>query len=503
MHDPHVPVLAAHLGPGEPELVAQEVREERPRLDLGRCGASPLTRTETRTRGGAAAGGGGRRAEARAVEVGRRVAEAAHARPAWTSARRVSSATSARGWSPSTSVRGQRGGLGGGRAVAQGALGGRRAATRRGHAMPAARPRSPRVRRRARRPRPRRRSRRRVRAYSTNAVRAPGGSGGTSMRSAARAARARASRPPRAGRPAARRGPVVVTKRASSAASAHTSSARGSACATEPPTVPRERVAGCPTWRSAWRSSGQCSATSGAFERRLAHGRADPEHAVGAPDQARDAVDVHEPRGPHEPPVQQRHEALPAREHLRVVGRARATAASHESTATYSNGAGFTARLRVASHGEPGRGDTGRDAGPGSRRARRRRRGSSSTTSPWSTWTSSAWPVRRTVCALARAAVDGGAGVVVDLLEHGEDAVRRRGGGAGRAARPRSSQRLPDLLGGVRRVQVAPDHVRQRVGDRRRARRSRRSRRRPSRRAGSAATATPRTRWRSPGSRPR
>ena len=51
-------------------------------------------------------------------------------------------------------------------------------------------------------------------------------------------------------------------KSASSAVSATGNSAAGSAWATEPPTVPRLRIAGWATWRTAWASSGQPSATT-------------------------------------------------------------------------------------------------------------------------------------------------------------------------------------------------------------------------------------------------
>ena len=53
----------------------------------------------------------------------------------------------------------------------------------------------------------------------------------------------------------------LVCTRASSACSASGSCARGSPNATEPPTVPRERVPGWPTWRTAWASRGQWRAT--------------------------------------------------------------------------------------------------------------------------------------------------------------------------------------------------------------------------------------------------
>ena len=51
-------------------------------------------------------------------------------------------------------------------------------------------------------------------------------------------------------------------KRASSAVRATGSSAAGSAWATDPPTVPRLRIAGWATWRTAWMSSGHPRATT-------------------------------------------------------------------------------------------------------------------------------------------------------------------------------------------------------------------------------------------------
>ena len=123
---------------------------------------------------------------------------------------------------------------------------------------------------------------------------------------AARARRTRCAR--RAGaagarsRPATRRAIAVVSgpknsraasvprsssKRASSAAARRAARARGSACATEPPTVPRARIAACPTCRTACASSGQWRGDERrALERCLAHGRADPQRAVGAPEHA-------------------------------------------------------------------------------------------------------------------------------------------------------------------------------------------------------------------------
>ena len=70
-------------------------------------------------------------------------------------------------------------------------------------------------------------------------------------------------------------------KRASSAVSATGSSAAGSACATEPPTVPRFRIW---TWPDEAHRLGQerraCRRHRRALERRLAGHRADPERAV-------------------------------------------------------------------------------------------------------------------------------------------------------------------------------------------------------------------------------
>ena len=277
-----------------------------------------------------------------------------HARPASTSARRVSSATSARRCGSSTVAAGERRGLARARAVAQRRLGARRARPAPSTAT-AAWPRAsttaaPAV----------RRSRRGCGAYSANAVRAPSGSGGTRSRSAARRARSRSQRADEE-LGASVRVPAASAARSGRRARAARPAARaaGSACATEPPTVPRARVAAWPTWRTAWASSGQCRATSGerssAAWRTVAPIRSVPlaaaQHA-----EAGDRVDVDEPRGPREPQVEQRHQALAAGEHARVLARAPPPPPRPSAAATYSNGAGFTAASRRSAAGTQRRG---------------------------------------------------------------------------------------------------------------------------------------------------
>src|SRR3954469_225211 len=103
-----------------------------------------------------------------------------------------------------------------------------------------------------------------VGAYSANAVRAWAGSGGSSIAvSSSPGSSAVSSGPVK--KSSITRSPRALRtwKRASSAVSATGSSALGSACATEPPTVPRDRIAAWPACLTACWSSGQWRATSG------------------------------------------------------------------------------------------------------------------------------------------------------------------------------------------------------------------------------------------------
>ena len=167
---------------------------------------------------------------------------------------------------------------------------------------------------RARPPRRRRRRRRACGRTRRNAVRAPAGSGGTRSRSAlARLERGAVAT-------------LVATATSARRARAERepgSCARGSAWTTEPPTVPRERVAAWPTWRTAWASSGQCSRDQRrALERRLADGRADVQRRrrCGGSRRGRRPVDVDEPGRAARAQVQQRQQALAAGQHAGALG---------------------------------------------------------------------------------------------------------------------------------------------------------------------------------------
>ena len=112
-----------------------------------------------------------------------------------------------------------------------------------------------------------------------------------------------------------------VTDPSSSSSTAGISAA-GSACTRLPTVVPRLRIVGCATWRSARRSSGTasyaaCVVLHPAVPRQRPH-----VHRVGVDAHAvetRDVVDVDEVLGAGQPHRHQRHQALPAREHLAAL----------------------------------------------------------------------------------------------------------------------------------------------------------------------------------------
>ena len=179
---------------------------------------------------------------------------------------------------------------------------------------------------------------------------------GPRSRRAARPARARSSAAlGTARRRSAMRAPRAerTWKRASSAASTTGSSAFGSACATEPPIVPRARIWVWPTCRTACAQQRPAlrDQPRRALERRLARHRADPQRAaVGV--QVRepgDALEVDQPRRPREPEVEHRHQALAAGERPRCRRRAAPAPRRATRARAYSNGAGFTAARSTAS----------------------------------------------------------------------------------------------------------------------------------------------------------
>ncbi len=109
----------------------------------------------------------------------------------------------------------------------------------------------------------------------------------------------------------ARSSRLVVTTEPPSTSRQSGSSAAASAWAIEPPTVPRLRV-------TKWPTRGSASAASGTPARSPWRTVAPTRRAVD-PVEPGDAVDVDEHGRADEPHVQQRHEALPAGEHLRLV----------------------------------------------------------------------------------------------------------------------------------------------------------------------------------------
>ena len=244
-------VLAADLGPGQ-ALVADEVRQQRARLDVGLV-VAPLMRTFI---------GGPPRSSARRVTLG-------DERPAVRAltASAASAAASAR------------------RAVEQRLLG--------GLARPVPSRRPPRARGATTTAAPASAKTPRVRACSAYAVRAPAGSGGT--------------RSPSAARPARARGPLLRVPAGSAARNAPRAPRAprqlggGSAWTTEPPTVPRERVAAWPTCRTACCQQRPVLAHEArARQRGLADRRAELQRAAAAADDAQPgAVDVDHPGRPH------------------------------------------------------------------------------------------------------------------------------------------------------------------------------------------------------------
>ena len=100
------------------------------------------------------------------------------------------------------------------------------------------------------------------------------------------------------------------------------SSAAGSACAREPPRVPRLRIWKWPMCGATRASNGDaCRNLRVALQGGVAGRRAHHEGAVLPPDRGElpDAVDVHQDLGPREPQGQHRHEALAAGQDLRLV----------------------------------------------------------------------------------------------------------------------------------------------------------------------------------------
>ena len=106
-------------------------------------------------------------------------------------------------------------------------------------------------------------------------------------------------------------------------ASAAGSSAAGSAWARLPPSVPRLRIAVWPTWRAASARSGARSRTSGAAARSAwrtsAPSTSPPSRRGVDPLELARAVEVDEHRRADQAHVEQRHEALAAREQLRLA----------------------------------------------------------------------------------------------------------------------------------------------------------------------------------------
>ncbi len=337
------PVLAADLRAGEPELVAKEVREERARLDLGRV-VRPVDAHETRTtrpergrgrrvgrrgrrgRGGRRGVGGVRSPGGRGRAAGRR----SRSRAARFDERAAGQLGDERAAVVAVDeVGGERGGVGGGRAVAQRGLGGVGAARRRG----------PRPRRGPRRARPRRRRRRSRpgcgRTRRTPSSR-PSGSGGTSIETSSsrgpsvqRAAhdaprsRARSARPARSARRSAPRvGRRARPSRRPSRASASPGGRRArTACAQQRP-APARRAS-------------SARAPPGGRSRRSAASPPVRRITPGMPLMSTSRAGRTSRRFSSGtrlcPPASTRASASSA-----------AAASSHEATVTYSNGAGFT-----------------------------------------------------------------------------------------------------------------------------------------------------------------
>ena len=193
VHDAADAVLAADLGAGQAELVADEVGEQRARLDLGGAELAVDAGGDARAASvgpGAACrspGGRGRAADRRSRSCAARFDERAAGELGDEGARVVASTRLAASAAASAALAPSR--------SACSAAGARRAPVRRGRRRG---PRSRRGRGRARRPTAASAKSPWVRAYSLNAVLAPGGSGGTTiaMRNSAgaRSQRARSAR---------------------------------------------------------------------------------------------------------------------------------------------------------------------------------------------------------------------------------------------------------------------------------------------------------------------
>ena len=410
-------------------LVADEVRQQRPRLDVGRVGrAVDADGDPRRCRGGLARRRGCGLTPAGPLE--RAARELGDQRAAVVALDRFG---------------GERRGLAGARA--------RRAA--------AASARVARPRARASRPRacpgasttaaPASAKSPRVRAYSANAVRAPAGSGGTSIDDQQRGPR--------------------YSKRASSAASAHGQLARAGRRAR--PSRRRSRASASRRGRrggrpgaaaaSARRPATSARAPPGGRSRRSAASPSlrritpSPAPLMSTSRAGRDLAQV-----------EQRHQALPAREHPRAVDGQRLQASSHDRAATYSNGAGFTAPPARRGRRKP------RRTTPG---PRLRRSGPA--------LAATAGDARRPTVRASRSAGSSGhrAGRGLQRADTSPCGCRRRpprarscpsvsrvaerDGCQASSTASSSLQRPPDLLGGERRVEVAAaERGRQRVGDR-------------------------------------
>ena len=157
-------------------------------------------------------------------------------------------------------------------------------------------------------------------------------------------------------RPAARapRGRAQVEARRRERSAPPAARRLGSACATEPPTVPRLRIWGWPDEpRSPCCSSGQRRRHElGALERDLAGHRPDPQRAVVGADvvELGDPVDVDHELGPREAEVEQRNEALAAGEHGAVGPEQRQRLVDRRRRARTRRARASRARLRSARH---------------------------------------------------------------------------------------------------------------------------------------------------------